>query len=268
MSDAQAIDGGEFADDFSAAFDEAAQYVPDAGAAQPALVDESRGEQDSEPDSADASGPFAGLAHTLAANVADYHQHRRTLFDWMHPVRVAALPYASLLPAASGPRGARVAEAFLASVGVASAGLPAFGDDSAMLIRLPVPDCLSVFRMRALVEHVYELRLWIDRPRRALLDEWLGPHLTRMLLAQRGSLTAGRELDGDTSADALAWRGFRMFERDCGWDARHPMTLLRFALPDEIAPARLAAATGRAKVSNASRTLVSQLPDLFPTRSW
>lgn len=277
MSDAQAIDGGEFADDFGAALDEAAQYVPDApdgAAAQPADADGQHNDTDIDPDvepDVEDDDPLAGLKHALAANVVDYHQRRRTLFDWMHPARVAALPYAALLHAAvgaRGSRGARLAEAFLASLGAASAGLSAFGDDSARLVRLPVPDCLSLFRMRALVEHVYELRLWIDRPRRALLDEWLGPHLTRMLLAQRGSLTAGRPLDGDTSGDALAWRGFRLFERDCGWDVRHPMMLLQFALPDEIAPARLAAASGRAKVSNAGLTLVSQLPDLFPTRSW
>lgn len=269
MSDAQAIDDGEFADDFGAALDEAAQYVPDApdsDAAQPADAGESDFDTDIDPEVED--DPLAGLKHTLAANVVDYHQRRRTLFDWMHPARVATLPYAALLHAAVGTRGARLAEAFLASIGAAAAGLSAFDDDSARLVRLPVPDCLSLFRMRALVEHVYELRLWIDRPRRALLDEWLGPHLTRMLLAQRGSLTAGRPLDGETSGDALAWRGFRLFERDCGWDVQHPMMLLQFALPDEIAPARLAAVSGRAKVSNAGLTLVSQLPDLFPTRSW
>ena len=265
MSDAQTIDDSVFADDFSAAIDAAEQLTPDA--LQASDVAEASDPPDAAPPETTID-PAVQLSRTIAANLAEYHQRRRTLFEWMHPARIASFAYAACLPGLDARRGAQLAEAFLDSVGFTPAPLPAFGDASVALMRLPLADCLKVLRMRVLVEHVYELRLWIDRPRRVLLDEWLGPHLTRMLLAQRGGLTAGQPLRGEPSADSLALQGFRLFERDCRWSADHPMMLLQFALPDETAPARLPDTPGHAKVSKTSLTLVSQLADFFPTRSW
>ncbi|MFL9874801.1 type III secretion protein HrpB4 [Paraburkholderia megapolitana] len=271
MSDAQTIDDSVFADDFSAAIDAAEQFTQAASDAPQAadVADASDPSEASDPaPSEPAVDPAVKLSRTIAANLAEYHQRRRTLFEWMHPARIASFAYAACLPGLDARRGAQLAEAFLDSVGFTPAPLPAFGDASVALMRLPLADCLKVLRMRVLVEHVYELRLWIDRPRRVLLDEWLGPHLTRMLLAQRGGLTAGQPLRGEPSADSLALQGFRLFERDCRWSADHPMMLLQFALPDETAPARLPDTPGHAKVSKTSLTLVSQLADFFPTRSW
>lgn len=268
MSDAQTIDDSVFADDFSAAIDAAEQLTPDASdALQASDVAEASDPPDAAPPETTID-PAVQLSRTIAANLAEYHQRRRTLFEWMHPARVASFAYAACLPGLDTRRGAQLAEAYLDSVGFAPAPLLAFGEASVALMRLPLADCLKVFRMRVLVEHVYELRLWIDRPRRVLLDEWLGPHLTRMLLAQRGGLTAGQPLRGEPSADSLALQGFRLFERDCRWSADHPMMLLQFALPDETAPARLPDTPGHAKVSKTSLMLVSQLADFFPTRSW
>ncbi|MEQ5842578.1 hypothetical protein N0A02_24310 [Paraburkholderia acidicola] len=271
MSDAQTIDDSVFADDFSAAIDAAEQFTLDASdaldAPQASDVADASNASDAVPPETPVD-PAVKLSRAIAANLAEYHERRRTLFEWMHPARVASFAYAACLPGLDARRGAQLAEAFLDSVGFAPAPLLAFGEASVALMRLPLEDCLKIFRMRVLVEHVYELRLWIDRPRRVLLDEWLGPHLTRMLLAQRGGLTAGQPLRGEPSADSLALQGFRLFERDCRWSADHPMMLLQFALPDETAPARLPDTPGHAKVSKASLTLVSQLADFFPTRSW
>ena len=187
----------------------------------------------------------------------------------MDPQRIAAFAYAACLPALDERRSGQLAEVFLGSAGLPPAPLLLFGEESAALLRLPLRDCLSVFRLRALLEHVDELRSWIDRPRRMLLNEWLGPDLLRMLLAQRGGFTGGNlPLDGQPSAQALAWHGFRLFERECGWAADHPMMLVQFALPDDCSLLPPDEVPGQATVSNASRTLVSQLPELFPALSW
>ena len=191
MSGDLSMDGNGLDDDFDAAMDEAAQY---SNRDEPPQVD-----------------PLAALSQALATSVAHYHRRRRTLFEWMDPQRIAAFAYAACLPALDERRSGQLAEVFLGSAGLPPAPLLLFGEESAALLRLPLRDCLSVFRLRALLEHVHELRSWIDRPRRMLLNEWLGPDLLRMLLAQRGGFTGGNlPLDGQPSAQALAWHGFRL----------------------------------------------------------
>lgn len=249
MSGDLSMDGNGLDDDFDAAMDEAAQY--------------------SNPDEPPQVDPMAALSQALATSVAHYHRRRRTLFEWMDPQRIAAFPYAACLPKLDERRSGQLAEAFLGSAGSPPAPLLSFGEESATLLRLLLQDCLSVFRLRALLEHADELRSWIDRPRRMLLNEWLGPDLLRMLLAQRSGFTGGNlPLDGQPSAQTLAWRGFRLFERECGWAADHPMMLVQFALPDDCSLLPPDQVPGQATVSNASRTLVSQLPELFPALSW
>ncbi|MFM0733732.1 type III secretion protein HrpB4 [Paraburkholderia sediminicola] len=245
-----AVDG-MFDDAFDAVFDDAA---PDPQAPQAA--------------SSQDADPLAPLATMLAGCIADYHRRRRTLFEWLHPQRLAAFAYASLLPALDERRTAQLAETWLEHLGVRPAPLLSFTDPSFPLTQLPLPDSLCVLRMRALLEHVDEVRSWIDRPRRLLLNQWLGPQLARALLAQRGGLAGGNlPLAAEPTADALAWRGFRLFERDCGWGADHPMRLAQFALSNDSALAAPLEAAEHAKVSSASDTLISQLPELFAARS-
>lgn len=242
---------GMFDDAFDAGFDDAA---PDPQAQHTAPF------QDSD--------PLAPLATILAGCIADYHRRRRTLFEWLHPQRLAAFAYASLLPALDARRTAQLAETWLERLGVPPAPLLSFSDPSFPLTQLPLPDSLCVLRMRALLEHVDEVRSWIDRPRRLLLNQWLGPQLARALLAQRGGLAGSNlPLAAEPTADALAWRGFRLFERDCGWGADHPMWLVQFALSNDSALAAPLEPAEHAKVSPASDTLISQLPELFAARS-
>lgn len=243
--------GGMLGDEFDAVFDDAAPG-PESHYAAPS--------QDSD--------PLAPLATVLAGCIADYHRRRRTLFEWLHPQRLAAFAYAPLLPALDERRTAQLAETWLESLGVQPAPLLSFTDPSFPLTQLPLPDSLCVLRMRALLEHVDEVRSWIDRPRRLLLNQWLGPQLARALLVQRGGLAGSNlPLAAEPTADVLAWRGFRLFERDCGWGADHPMRLVQFALSNDSAFAAPLPPAEDAKVSPASDTLISQLPELFAARS-
>lgn len=240
-----------FDDGFDAVFDDAA---PDPQAQQAA--------------SSQDADPLAPLATVLAGCIADYHRRRRTLFEWLHPQRLAAFAYAPLLPALGERRTAQLAETWLEHHGMQPAPLLSFTDPSFPLTQLPLPDSLCVLRMRALLEHVDEVRSWIDRPRRLRLNQWLGPQLARALLAQRGGLAGSNlPLAAEPTADALAWRGFRLFERDCGWGADHPMRLVQFALSNDSALAAPLDPAEHAKVSPASDTLISQLPELFAARS-
>jgi hypothetical protein len=225
--------------------------------------------------------PLTPLVTALAARIAEYRRRRRSLFAWIHPQRLDAFAYAPLLPALDERRAAELAELWLASLGVQPAPLLSFTDPSFPLIELPLTDSLRVLRMRALLEHVDEVRSWIDRPRRQLLQQWLGPEMARALVARNGALAGvastgigggggsggNLPLPAEPSADELAWRGFRLFERDCSWGADHPMQLAQFALPDETALGAPLEPAEREKVSLAGLTLIAQLSDFFAARS-
>lgn len=226
--------------------------------------------------------PLAQFATMLAGSVAIYQRRRRTLFEWLHPQRRGELAFAPLLPSLDERRAAQLAEVWLESRGVRHAPLLSFTDPSFPLTDLSLPDTLCVLRLRALLDHVDEVRSWIDRPRRQLLNQWLGADFARALVAQRGALAnagggkggiggigagGGAPLPAEPSADGLAWRGFRLFERDCSWGADHPMQIVQFALSNEIALAAPLAAAEREKVSPASLTLITQLPELFAART-
>lgn len=209
----------------------------------------------------------------LAARLTEYSRRRRTLFDWMHPRRLARLPYAGRVRGLEGTGGATLAEAYLDEAGMPVPPLSAFNAPGASLALLPMPECLSVFRLRALFDYANEVHSWIDRPRRSLLTEWIGPHGTRLLLARK------RELIGDPtraakparldsgSSDVLAWRGLRLFERECDWPSDGPLKLAQLALPDESAYEAPTSSLGQAGW-NPSLAIVSQLPNLFPEWSW
>jgi hypothetical protein len=209
----------------------------------------------------------------LAARLTEYSRRRRALFDWMHPSRLAHLPYAGRVRGSEGAAAATLVEAFLDEAGMPVPPLSAFDAPGAALVLLPMRDCLSVFRLRALLDYADEVHSWIDRPRRSLLTGWIGPHGARLLLARK------RELAGDParaaqrarldsgSSDALAWRGLRLFERECDWPSDGPLALAQLALPDETAYEPPASPFGKAGW-NPSLSIVSQLPDLFPEWSW
>jgi hypothetical protein len=212
----------------------------------------------------------------LAARLTEYGRRRRTLFDWMHPRRLARLPYAGHVRGLEGAGAATLAEAFLDEAGLPVPPLPAFDAPGAALALLPMRECLFVFRLRALLDYVDEVHSWIDRPRRALLTEWIGAHGSRLLLSRKRELTgnsvrttraAQRTPLDSGSADALAWCGLRLFERECGWPSNGPLALARLALPEESAYEAPAASFGKAG-SNPSLSIVSQLPNLLPEWSW
>lgn len=188
-------------------------------------------------------------AAVLAARLAAHYRARRTLFDWMHPARLAALPYAARLRGLDGARIATLAEAFLADAGFTVPAVERFEPADAALALLPSPAVLAVFRLRALLDHAVEVQGWIDRPRRAVLVSWVGADGARLLLTRRQAFGAESSLAArlvhppalDMQAgDALAWRGLRLFERECGWGADAPSAMLQLALPAAAADLPLA----------------------------
>ncbi|HWX12269.1 MAG TPA: type III secretion protein HrpB4 [Trinickia sp.] len=210
----------------------------------------------------------------LAARLIEYSRRRRSLFDWMHPSRLARLPYADRVRGSEGAGAAKLAEAFLDETGMPVPPLSAFSAPGAALALLPMRDCLAVFRLRALLDYADEVHSWIDRPRRSLLTGWIGPHGARLLLARKRELTGDparaaqrRERLDSGSSDGLAWRGLRLFERECDWPSDGPLALAQLALPDESASGPPASPLGKAGW-NPSLSIVSQLPDLFPEWSW
>jgi hypothetical protein len=234
-------------------------------------------------DRPDADAAGRETPEACAARLAGHHRRRRTLFEWMHPLRLAAVPCADRLPACGAAQTAQLADAVLDSLGLPVPPLEAFRAPGAALAVLPVPECLSVFRLRALAEHAESLRAWIDRPRRTLLAEWIGARGVRLLFER------GRELAGDVGplalrsrqgasaraaaldaadGDALAWLGFRLFEQECGWAHDGPLALMQLALPAGMDAAAPLPERAIQEGSNASLSIVSQLPDLFPEWSW
>jgi hypothetical protein len=209
----------------------------------------------------------------FAARLAEYRHRRRTLFDWMHPLRLAGLPFGEYLRGAGAVEAANLAEAFLHESGMCMPPLSSFGAPGAALVQLPAHQCLAVFRLRVLLDYRDEVRTWIDRPRRARLNEWVGPSGASLLVAQRRELgrdpmapTMLSQL-GSADADTLAWCGYRLFEREFNWKPNGPLALMQLAMPqaDECAlPLDQPAAHGR----SLAHFIVSQLPDLFPEGAW
>ncbi|KVV42351.1 hypothetical protein WT27_10710 [Burkholderia territorii] len=234
------------------------------------------------------AAPNGETPAAVAARLAAYHRHRRTLFDWMHPAHLARVPCADRLGACSPAQAGALADALLDEWGMPVPPLAAFDAAETALALLPAHDCLTVFRLRALVEQAEPLRAWIDRPRREKLTDWIGARGVDLLFAR------GRELAGDARSlavrarhaasimqvpldaadgDALAWLGFLLFERDCRWAPRGPLAIMRLAMPardDEatLPPLSLSPSLPSSEDSNPSLSIVSQLPDLFPEWSW
>ncbi|WP_244130444.1 type III secretion protein HrpB4 [Burkholderia latens] len=234
------------------------------------------------------AAPNSGTPAAVAARLAAYHRRRRTLFDWMHPAYLARVPWADRLGACGPAQAESLADALLDEWGMPVPPLAAFNAPETALALLPAHDCLTVFRLRALVEQAEPLRAWIDRPRREKLTGWIGARGVNLLFAR------GRELAGDArplatrachaasvmqvpldaaDGDALAWLGFRLFGRDCRWAPDGPLAIMRLAMPvrdDERAlpppspPLSLPPSEG----SSPSLSIVSQLPDLFPEWPW
>jgi Bacterial type III secretion protein (HrpB4) len=220
----------------------------------------------------------------VAARLTEHHRHRRTLFEWMHPLRLAGLPYANRLRGAGAAEKAALAEAFLDQLGMPAPPLASFNAPGAALAVLPARECITVLRLRALIERAEEVRSWIDRARRQRLIDWIGPRGVQLLLGQRRALSgdsalasaaprapratrATRATLGAADADALAWLGFRLFERECGWGQDGPLAIVQLAMPAEAASASPSAVPA-ARGWNPSLSIVSQLPDLFPEWSW
>ncbi|MDQ7980262.1 type III secretion protein HrpB4 [Paraburkholderia sp. SARCC-3016] len=213
------------------------------------------------------------LAAAVTARLVEHHRRRRTLFDWIHPLRVAAMPCADQVRATDVQETPALAEAFLGGIGMLPPPLAAFSAPDAALVLLPAQECLTVFRLRALFELVEELRSWIDRPRRALLSEWVGAHGVRLLHGQRRRLAGNgtrprlREMIDEANACALARYGFMLFSHECGWAPDGPLAIVQLALPED-ATREMPEAFPAAHSQNLSRTIISQLPSLFPERSW
>jgi hypothetical protein len=222
----------------------------------------------------------------VAARLAGHHRRRRTLFEWMHPLRLASVPCADRLASCRAAQAAALAQAFLDELGMPVPSLDSFQLPGAALAILPASECLMVFRLRALVEHTEELRTWIDRPRRGLLTEWIGARGVRLLFDQRRAL-AGFAADGRSVAarkgkvtqpvqpelagahgDFLAGHGFRLFERECGWPHDGPLAIMQLAMPPDVDAHAGEGLPAPAHGSNASLSIVSQLPDLFSEWSW
>ncbi|WP_175784828.1 type III secretion protein HrpB4 [Burkholderia ambifaria] len=224
----------------------------------------------------------------VAARLDSHLRRRRTLFDWMHPARRAQVPCADLLDACGPGQVEALAAALLDEWGMPVPPLAAFDAPDSALAVLPAQDCMTVFRLRALVEQADALRAWIDRPRREKLASWIGARGVKLLLAR------GRDLGGDArllaarthdtssamhvsldsaDGDALAWLGFRLFERDCRWAPSGPLAIMQLAMPARddagaLPPPSLPTSLLPSEGSNPSLSIVSQLPDLFPEWSW
>ncbi|WP_235356124.1 type III secretion protein HrpB4 [Burkholderia cenocepacia] len=234
------------------------------------------------------AAPHGETPAAVAARLAAYHRRRRTLFDWMHPAWLARVPGADRIGACSPAQAEALADALLDEWGMPVPPLAAFNAPETALALLPAHDCLTVFRLRALVEQAEPLRAWIDRPRREKLTGWIGARGVNLLFAR------GRELAGDARSlaarahhaaavmqvpldaadgDDLAWLGFRLFARDRRWAPGGPLAIMRLAMParDDGGPLpfpSLPPSLPSSEGSSPSLSIVSQLPDLFPEGSW
>ena len=225
---------------------------------------------------ATARGPLERARETsaaVAARVIEHYRCRRTLFEWMHPLRLAGVPYGDCVQRAGPAEAAALAEAYLEAAGMRVPPMSSFSAPGAALTLLPMHECLALFRLRALLDHSDELHSWIDRPRRERLNEWVGLRGARLLFARRRDLgvdamtPVSRSPLGSADADSLARLGYRHFERECGWEPNGPLALAQFAMPadaEHASPLAQPSAWGW----NPSLWIVSQLPGSFPEGSW
>ncbi|WP_180970723.1 type III secretion protein HrpB4 [Burkholderia sp. WAC0059] len=215
----------------------------------------------------------AGAARVAAALV-QYQANRRALFDWLHPDWFDAAPSLRALSGMPPGRAADCAEALLAVLGQPPAPLDTFDDVALELATLPMAGMLWVLRLRVLWERRAELRRWIDRSRREQLAAWIGPSAANVLrgLPQEalGAPTGMQALPelGTMSAEALAFSGYCLFERDRAWPAHGPLALARLALPADAAVPAWIAAGGPPAARNESTALLAQLPNLLVEPSW
>lgn len=217
-------------------------------------------------------------ARVIAARLARYRHRRRTLLDWMHPLRRERLWRTAGVPGGVDRSRTRsedrsneaLAEAVLADAGVPVPPLACFVSPGAALALIEPLHAQRIWRLRALCEHADEIRAWIDRPRRALLAQWLGESGARVLLSMPRDLQGDlyRDLHPEAAldagapdiADTLAARGFERLARECG----EAFALMRFALPNDALqaawPALDDASTPRTTIADA---LAARLPELL-----
>ncbi|WP_321816623.1 MULTISPECIES: type III secretion protein HrpB4 [unclassified Paraburkholderia] len=217
-------------------------------------------------------------ARVIAARLARYRHRRRTLLDWMHPLRRERLWRTAGVPGGVDRSRTRsedrsndrsneaLAEAVLADAGVPVPPLACFASPGAALALINPLDAQRIWRLRVLCEHADEIRAWIDRPRRALLAQWLGESGVRVLLSMPRDLhrdlhrEAALDAGAPDIADTLAARGFERLARECG----EAFALMRFALPNDALQAAWPelddASTPRTTIADA---LAARLPELL-----
>ncbi|NRO98988.1 hypothetical protein GWC77_24075 [Paraburkholderia sp. NMBU_R16] len=222
---------------------------------------------------ASLAGSVTPGAADIASRLTTYVHRRQTLFEWMHPLRLACLSFSRYLHVSNPTQSATLAQAFLEQAGLPEPPLSAFASAGTALALLPLPACLCVCRLRALLAHVNELRTWIDRPRRAQLREWVGELAASLIYSFLPAPTAGHVPDadplpaGEGAGDLLAWRGLQLLERDYGWNGHGPLALAQFALPVDSCAESCPPPLPHRDLG-ASAWIAGVLPKLFPEQSW
>lgn len=224
----------------------------------------------------DDTGEGSGYpARRLAEMLIQYESSRRAVFGYLHASWLDTLPAASrwliTLEAARLPD---CAEALLELLGLGAPPLEVFHGPAANLVALPVDAALHALRFRALWACRGELRHWIDRSRRTLLDDWIGPRAAAILRAEHaqplGHASWLNEVPAlDTmSAQELAWSGYCLFDQDGILPTGGPAALVRLALPRDALAPQWIAARGSAAGCNESLEVMAQLPQLLAEHSW
>lgn len=127
-------------------------------------------------------------------------------------------------------------------VGIAPAR--AFRTAAHRLAALPSPLLCRVLRARGLLRRRPALRHCLDGALRARLVNWVHPAVfdavlresTEGLHRDAAGLPLAPGATGGGGADALAWEGFCMFERDGVWTDADLLRFLRLGFPVQMAP--------------------------------
>lgn len=232
-----------------------------------------------------AAATLGPRSRSLSAMLLAYDHRRHTLFDWIDASRLQAFDDAAWIGGSGCDETKKqaLAEAFLMAHDLPPAPLASFAGDAAGLVMLSLQDCMSLFRLRVLFDHVAALRNWIDKARRQLLNDWLGAPRVIWLLSQRGlpdeAALPDYLFEPERAAMQLAWHGWKLYEQECRWSAATPAALMRMALPEKFDSSTMNASASlsrrRQPISESAGLphstgsfLMSQLPVIFPEASW
>ncbi|MCZ2498190.1 hypothetical protein GN316_15600 [Xylophilus sp. Kf1] len=206
----------------------------------------------------------------MAQRLVAYEDCLLRLPDWVHPSWLHGIGLPEGLP-----KSLRCGPSLAAAMGVAGVPAGVFDRAANSLVLLP-PACLCrVLRARALLRRRPALRRCVEPRLRRCMDDWLHPAVVDAVVLEAPDDGLQHDIDGlpwapgvdsQDFADALAWEGLCLFQRDRTWTDPQLNRLIRLGFAaDAVPPATLHRQPGAA---DGSRWVLDRLGLFLPEAPW